>query len=167
MELERAGVALATIVALGSGPVFAGVLDAAWFHRRPSAVWVQATAVAVTGGVVLVAAQGGTATLDAVGIVCALAAGASYALYAVAIKSLIEGGVGSTVAMAGAFTVGAVLLVPLGMAAAGLSVGTGRHAYQTAGGQLLVTVGLALVIGCWVWAGRIMRLPDDDRVFDR
>ena len=60
-----------------------------------------------------------------------------------------------------------VLLVPLGMAAAGLSVGTGRHSYQTAGGQLLVTVGLALVIGCWVWAGHIMRLPDDDRVFDR
>jgi tight adherence protein B len=53
------------------------------------------------------------------------------------------------------------------MAAAGLSVGSGRHAYQTAGGQLLVTVGLALVIACWIWAGSIMRLPDDDRVFDR
>lgn len=60
-----------------------------------------------------------------------------------------------------------VLLVPLGMAAAGLSMGTGRHAYQTPGGQLLVTLGLAIVIGCWVWAGHIMRLPDDDRVFDR
>lgn len=112
---ERAGVALATIVALGSGPVFAGVLDAAWFRRRPTAVWARATAVAVTGGVVLVAAQGGSATLDVVGILCALAAGASYAVYAIAIKSLIEHGVGSTVAMAGAFSVGAVLLVPLGL----------------------------------------------------
>ena len=60
-----------------------------------------------------------------------------------------------------------VLLVPLGMAAAGLSMGTGRHAYQSASGQLLVTLGLALVITCWIWAGHIMRLPDDDRVFDR
>ena len=82
---ERSGVALATIVALGSGPVFAGVLDAVWFRRRPTAVWARATAVAVAGGVVLVAAQGGSATLDVVGIVCAVAAGASYAVYAVAI----------------------------------------------------------------------------------
>ena len=112
---ERAGVALATIVALGSGPVFAGILDAVWFRRRPTAVWARATAVAVAGGVVLVAAQGGSATLDAVGIGCALAAGASYAVYAVAIKTLIEAGVASTVAMAGAFTLGAALLVPLGV----------------------------------------------------
>lgn len=112
---ERSGVALATIVALGSGPVFAGVLDAVWFRRRPTAVWARATAVAVAGGVVLVAAQGGSATLDVVGIGCAVAAGASYAVYAVAIKTMIERGVGSTVAMAGAFSVGAVLLAPLGL----------------------------------------------------
>ena len=112
---ERSGVALATIVALGSGPAFAGVLDAVWFRRRPTAVWARATAVAVTGGIVLVTAQGGSATLDVVGILCALAAGASYAVYAIAIKSMIERGVGSTVAMAGAFTIGAVLLSPLGL----------------------------------------------------
>ena len=58
-----------------------------------------------------------------------------------------------------------VLLVPLGMAVAGMSVGNGRHAYGTGIGQLLVLVGIALTGTCWVWAGRIMRLPDERRVF--
>lgn len=57
-----------------------------------------------------------------------------------------------------------VLVVPFGMALAGLSIGTGRSAYGTAAGQVLVTVGLAVVAGCWAWAGRLMRLPEDERV---
>ena len=58
-----------------------------------------------------------------------------------------------------------VLLVPLGMALAGLAIGDGRSAYQTPGGQLAVAVGLAAIVACWVWAGRLMRLPDHERVF--
>jgi tight adherence protein B len=60
-----------------------------------------------------------------------------------------------------------VLLVPLGMAAAGLSVGNGRAAYQTPLGQLAVLVALGMTAACWVWAGRMMRLPEDERVFVR
>lgn len=59
-----------------------------------------------------------------------------------------------------------VLIVPAGMALAGMSVGTGRAAYQTAVGQALVVAAIALVIGCWIWAGRIMTLPEEQRVFD-
>lgn len=58
-----------------------------------------------------------------------------------------------------------VLLVPLGMAIAGMSVGNGRAAYQTLEGQLLVVVGIGMVIACWLWAGRLMRLPEEQRVF--
>jgi len=58
-----------------------------------------------------------------------------------------------------------VLVVPLGMAALGLGVGQGRAAYGTPTGQLLVGVALALIGACWVWAGRIMRLPGEQRVF--
>jgi tight adherence protein B len=58
-----------------------------------------------------------------------------------------------------------VLIVPLGMAVAGLSIGTGRAAYQTPLGQALVAVGIAVVVGCWLWAGRLMRLPEEERVF--
>lgn len=59
-----------------------------------------------------------------------------------------------------------VLIVPAGMALAGMSVGTGRSAYQTSSGQILVVVAIGLVIACWVWAGRIMTLPPEERVFD-
>ena len=58
-----------------------------------------------------------------------------------------------------------VLLVPLGMALAGLSIGTGRSAYETAGGQVAVAAGLVGVVGCWAWSGRLMRLPAEPRVF--
>jgi tight adherence protein B len=58
-----------------------------------------------------------------------------------------------------------VLLVPLGMALAGLSIGTGRQAYQTTGGQIGVAIGLAMIVVCWVWAGRLLRLPEEERVF--
>jgi tight adherence protein B len=59
-----------------------------------------------------------------------------------------------------------VLIVPAGMAFAGMSVGTGRTAYQTPMGQVLVVVAIAIVGACWVWAGRIMIVPEEQRVFD-
>jgi tight adherence protein B len=59
-----------------------------------------------------------------------------------------------------------VLVVPLGMATAGVSVGEGRAAYGTPGGQLAVLVAIAMIIGCWMWAGAIMRLPEEERVFE-
>jgi tight adherence protein B len=58
-----------------------------------------------------------------------------------------------------------VLLVPLGMALAGLTIGNGRRAYETTGGQVAVAFGLGMIVVCWVWAGRLMRLPEDERVF--
>jgi len=58
-----------------------------------------------------------------------------------------------------------VLIVPLGMTLAGLSIGTGREAYQTLGGQIAVAGGLSVVAACWLWAGRLMKLPDEQRVF--
>ncbi len=58
-----------------------------------------------------------------------------------------------------------VLLVPAGMALAGLSIGTGRSAYETAAGQFAVVVGVLVIVGCWLWAGRLLRLPEEQRVF--
>lgn len=59
-----------------------------------------------------------------------------------------------------------VLLVPLGMALAGMSVGDGRRAYGTPTGQVLVAVGISLVVACWAWSAKIMALPPDRRVFE-
>ncbi|MCA1671936.1 MAG: hypothetical protein LC799_06930 [Actinobacteria bacterium] len=58
-----------------------------------------------------------------------------------------------------------VLLVPVGMALAGLSIGNGREAFASPAGQMAALLAVAVVIGCWLWSGRIMRLPDEERVF--
>jgi tight adherence protein B len=57
-----------------------------------------------------------------------------------------------------------VLLVPLGMAAVGLSIGDGRAAYATPEGQLAVSVALVLTAVCWIWAGRLMHIPSERRL---
>lgn len=108
----RSGVALGTIVALGSGPVFAGALQWARLRRPPSAQWAGATAVMLAGGVVLVLGRGGGSSFDLLGIAGSLTAGLGYALYAMAAKHLIDRGVHSTEGLAWQFTVGALLLVP-------------------------------------------------------
>jgi tight adherence protein B len=58
-----------------------------------------------------------------------------------------------------------VLIVPLGMAVVGLSIGNGRAAYGTPMGQVVVALALGMVVACWIWSGRIMALPDEQRVF--
>lgn len=58
-----------------------------------------------------------------------------------------------------------VIAVPAGMAVAGMSLGDGRASFQTPMGQTMVLVGIGLVIACWVWSGRMLRLPLDERVF--
>jgi tight adherence protein B len=57
------------------------------------------------------------------------------------------------------------LVVPLAMALIGMSIGEGRQAYASPMGQVLVLVAIGLMLLCWLWAGRIMRLPEEQRVF--
>jgi tight adherence protein B len=57
------------------------------------------------------------------------------------------------------------LLVPFGMALVGMSIGNGRAAYATPFGQVMVVVGIAAVVGCWSWAGHLLKLPAEQRVF--
>jgi tight adherence protein B len=58
-----------------------------------------------------------------------------------------------------------VLIVPLGMAAVGLTIGNGRDAYTTPLGQVLIVVALVMIVACWIWASLVMRLPHEERVF--
>jgi tight adherence protein B len=59
------------------------------------------------------------------------------------------------------------LAVPIGMAMVGMSIGNGRASYQTGGGQIALLLAILCTAGCWLWAGRIMRLPEQQRVLDR
>ncbi|ROS74854.1 DME family drug/metabolite transporter [Curtobacterium sp. PhB130] len=86
--LADAGVALGTTVAIGSSPVFAGLVEWAAEHRRPTLRWGVATLVSVVGMVVVTLARpGGNGASGAlpVGLACALVAGLTYALYSWAI----------------------------------------------------------------------------------
>jgi drug/metabolite transporter, DME family len=89
----RNGVAVGTVVALGSAPVLAGLLE--WLVRRraPRVAWVGATALA-TAGVVLLAFGGevSAAGTDLVGIAASVGAGASFAVFAVAQRRLLDAG---------------------------------------------------------------------------
>lgn len=60
-----------------------------------------------------------------------------------------------------------VLIVPLGMAAAGSLIGTGRSAYSTPGGQAVVALAAFLVAGCWSWSSTYLRMPAPPRLFRR
>lgn len=57
-----------------------------------------------------------------------------------------------------------VVIVPVGMALVGLSIGDGRASYTTVAGQAAVMVALAIIVGCWWWASRLLRLPAEPRV---
>jgi DME family drug/metabolite transporter len=110
---SRSGVALGTVLAIGSGPVFAGLLDTVRTRHRPDAVWLAATALAVTGGALLVAGGQGDARADVLGITYALTAGLSYACYSLGAKNLVSAGWPSATAMAAMFGLGALVLLPL------------------------------------------------------
>lgn len=109
--VARAGVAAGTIVAIGSAPLFAGIIAFAALGERPSVRWLAATAIAV-GGVVLLSLPRTGMTVGPLGLVLPLAAGASYAVYATATKALLRGRDHAAVA-AVAFGGGAIALLPV------------------------------------------------------
>jgi len=106
--VARTGVAVGTVVAIGSGPVWAGLLSILVRGERPSPRWLAATIVAVLGCVLLVTA-GSDINVDPAGIGLALGAGLAYAAYAVASKGVLEKQQPDAAA-AVIFTLGAVFL---------------------------------------------------------
>lgn len=76
------GVAIGTMIAIGSSPAMAGVLGAVFFKERLSARWYCATLLAVAGcSVLAVAGNSDTSVkVSILGVFLSLAAGLSYAL---------------------------------------------------------------------------------------
>jgi DME family drug/metabolite transporter len=90
----RNGVAVGTVVALGSAPILAGLLEWALTRRMPSRTWIGATALATLGVVLLgsggeAGAAGGT---DPLGLLGSVGAGASFAVIANAQRRLLDDG---------------------------------------------------------------------------
>jgi DME family drug/metabolite transporter len=107
--VQRAGVALGTVVAIGSAPVLAGAVGWLAERERPTRRWTAATVLAVAGVAAIVGVPG---TADPAGIALALGAGLSYAVYAAGSKRLVRA-VSPSRAMAAGFGTGALLLLPV------------------------------------------------------
>ena len=106
------GVAVGTIVAIGSGPALAGALEWAVDGRSQTLAWAAATALACAG-VATLALAGTDATISLPGVGLALVAGASYATYTLAAKRMLAADHAPETVMAGAFGLGAVFLLPV------------------------------------------------------
>lgn len=109
--VDRAGVAIATLVAIGSVPVFAGLLGWAALARRPDRRWVAATTIAVTGLVLRSWEQLGVG--DGLGVLMALIAAFFVGCYVVAAKTELDRDTPAIKLPAAAYTIGTVLLAPI------------------------------------------------------
>jgi DME family drug/metabolite transporter len=113
--VSQVGVALGTLVAVGSEPLFAGVLGWLALRHRPTKGWVAATAICVVGLVLRSAGslEGGLGSGSAVGLVLALCAGLCSGGYNVAAKLQLDRGVTALEVPAGSFALGGLLLLPV------------------------------------------------------
>jgi DME family drug/metabolite transporter len=110
--VDRTGVAVGTVVALGSAPAIAGVAGRLVDGEPLTGRWAVATALACAG-VLLLVLGGGGASVDPLGIMLAMVSGSGYATYAVLAKRLLRRGHAPERVMAASFSLGAVLLVPV------------------------------------------------------
>src|SRR3712207_75152 len=104
------GVALGTISAIGSLPVWAGLIDLA-LGRRPDARWLGATALAVAGSVLLIG-SGNSVSVEPLGVLLCIGSGAGLVAFTAIAKVLLQERPHSVV-LGVTFTLGAALLSPM------------------------------------------------------
>ncbi len=111
--VARNGVALGTLVAIGSAPMLAGLLEWRLYGVRPGKRWLLATALALLGcGLLLLPVDGLSARVELSGLLLSLGAGLAYAWYALASKQLLTQMPPNAV-VAAIFLPGALILLPL------------------------------------------------------
>lgn len=151
LGVRATGVAVGTIVTIGSAPVFAGLLTALVLRQMPGMRWLLATVLAIAGCGLLVA-SGGSVRVEPLGILLALAAGGCYALYAFFTARILARGVTSDLAAAAIFGLGALMLLPVLLTtdltwmlqARGVLVALQLGLVATAAAYILFTRGLRL-----------------------
>ncbi|WP_419960627.1 DMT family transporter [Psychrobacillus sp. BM2] len=109
-SVRLTGVAIASVVAIGSAPVFSGLIEWIFLKMRPTKIWGGSTALAIIGCLFLFVTKG-EVNINPLGILYSLVAGLIFALYTMTSKSLLqkEDAI-SVVAMT--FSLSALLLTP-------------------------------------------------------
>ncbi|GAA0450584.1 transporter [Paractinoplanes deccanensis] len=148
--VARSGVAVATVITLGSAPVFAGLLGWLVQGHRPTRRWTIGTVAAVAGCFALVLGPelgGGAEPVDVLGVGLALIAGLSYAAYTMVGGHLIARGHASRTVMGSMFGLAALLVLPALLAGGPQWVLTARGATVAAYLALVPTFAAYILFG--------------------
>lgn len=116
--IRATSVAVGTAIALGSGPVWAGIIQAVAFGQKPSNGWWLGVAIAVLGLVVATTGSDELAGFSIAGLSLCLVSGLTYALYALATKRILTVA-SASVSTAAVFTLAALIALPLAWGIAG------------------------------------------------
>lgn len=87
--VQHTGVGVGTAVAIGSGPIWAGLIQAVLLRTPLAGLWWLGTGLSVAGGVAMVLSKGTGAAPSPAGLALCLLAGLSYASYALVNKRLV------------------------------------------------------------------------------
>ena len=109
--VRSTGVAVGTVVALGSAPLITGAISALTLRKLPTLTWLITTAFAICGMSLIVSA-GKESQVTVSGVALALCAGLGYAIFALGSKTILSSGVTSELAMAKVFGIASVMLAP-------------------------------------------------------
>jgi DME family drug/metabolite transporter len=143
--IRDVGVAVGTAIALGSGPIWAGLLQAALHRRPPAAAWWGGTLLAVVGGVLLTAGGArGVVDFSATGVVLCLLSGLSYACYTLLNKRMAAHAPASTITLY-SFGIAAALAIPFSALEGGLPVLSSRDVIAVAYTGIF-TAGIAYLL---------------------
>ena len=151
--VAKTGVAVGTIVGIGSSPVAGGILGYLFRGERPGRNWFIATALAIIGCTLLGFSSGGEVKIDPVGVMLAIGAGVAYAAYTLAFKGLLEQQK-PIASIAVVFCLGSLMLSPLLV---------GRELdwlFQSRGVGVVLHLGLVTAaLAYWLFARGLQRVP--------
>ncbi len=116
--VKASSVAVGTAVALGSGPIWAGLLRLLVARRSPSPVWWAGTSFAVAGGSLMVLGSARQLDISMAGIALCLTAGLSYAVYTLVSQRLVARTSASIVTLS-TFSFSALMAVPAAFVVSG------------------------------------------------
>ena len=150
--VARAGVALATLVAIGSGPIVVGLLSWILLRERPGLTWWISTAICIAGLGLLTFDGTERPGVDIGGLLLSLASGTGYAVYTVAAKRLMSAGHQASEVMAAAFGLGGLILVPV------LLITGAAWIASLAGLAVTLWLGLVTTTIAYVLYGRGLRV---------
>lgn len=109
-SVRLTGVAVASVVAIGSAPVFSGLIEWIFLKMRPTKVWGFSTGLAIIGCMLLFVTKG-EVSINPFGVLYSLIAGIIFALYTMTSKSMLQKEEAMSV-VAMTFSLSALLLTP-------------------------------------------------------